>query len=379
MSYFADNGSIRALTKLFENVHVPVLFTHVEAPSETSTDLKTVEPVNDVENAEDLNHNVDLDVEKAATDVIDSVSQDKTLDVTIPNETNVYKHLKEYPIVNSWLKIFHWVPLPRVVRPALMRIAYSDSLSPYTITVDNFLVSGLNSLDSSVPGIRTLRLRDIRNVILDTPIKNIAATTNYTIYQFSDLSQRVLITPSRNGIHQIRSLRGEYLPMAGSEPLIRSQLNPLIKQVNERLASNINKLLTSNENEANEEISINYVHLDTDSNEITQTIQLISTAATRLRPILLERLKQLSSLPENSAKYVSAVYQDSKTNRGDGQMVVILASLETIRKLSTEGWNFVSSSGFMDFVSSNPTLDEKLSIVEETNEAVVLDPIPTSN
>lgn len=385
MSYFAENGSIRGLTKIFDKIHVPVLFTHVQQDPETkeNADLEAVEfveflepaePVESMDNVEGtvLSNNKEVandNIEKSVTLAL-SIFENEKNETTVPDETNVYKHLKEYPIVNSWVQIFHWIPLPRVLRPALMKIAYSNSLAPYTITVDNFLVSNLNSLDSTIPGLRTLRMRDIRNVILDRPTKSIIATTGQSINQINDVTEKYLVTPSRNGIHQMRVLRGGYLPMIGSEPLIRSQINPIIKQVNERLAKDISRYISSRDLnlEIDKEVPINYVHLDTNDNEISHTVHLINTAVLRLRPVLFERLEQLNKLPKNSARYVSAIYEDSKANRGDGRMVVILASLETIRKLSIEGWTSVTSSEFTNFITSNPAFDEKLSIVEEAGK-----------
>ncbi|GAV28604.1 hypothetical protein PMKS-002076 [Pichia membranifaciens] len=167
----------------------------------------------------------------------------------VPEETKVYKHLKTYPIVNSWIKIFHWFPLP----------------------------------------------------------------------------------------------------------------------MNQRLIEDINTFFPAPSD--NEEIPINYVTFDNQSNELSYTLRLINLALLRSRPVLQERFQQLTEAPSEARKYVAAVYQESQEHRGEGRIVIIIATLETIRKIVTDGYEAFSANRFFQFLLSEPTAEEKISIAEETQEA----------
>lgn len=378
MSYFAESGSVRAIAKMFENIPTPMLFTNIDSKPQKIDEI--VEVDENVEEADLTKHKEDvLPVEELYTEDKENVDlkdkeeellEEKGLTVTeetkVPKETEVYKHLKTYPIVHSWIKIFHWFPLPRVIRPSLMGIAYSSRLNSYTTSVDAYLDSQLNALDQAAPFVKTLRMRDIRNVILDDPIRYVAFRTANSLRNISDLTQRAVIKPSREGIHQLRDLRGEHLPFTGNQPLLRSQLNPIFRQVNQRLIEDINTYFPASSN--SEEIPINYVTFDNQSNELSYTLRLINLAVLRARPVLQERFQQLTETPSEARKYVAAVYQESQEHRGEGRIVIIIATLETIRKILTDGYEAFSANRFFQFLLSEPTAEEKVSIAEETQE-----------
>lgn len=378
MSYFAESSSVRAIAKMFENIPTSMLFTNIDSKPQSIGEVveinKNVERSDDsedkdgdhpaAESSTEDKENVDLQIKNKMSLEEEGTTAKK--EEKIPNETEVYKHLKTYPIVNSWVKIFHWVPLPRIIRPSLMGIAYSSRFNSYTTSVDTYLDSQLDALDKAMPFVKTLRMRDIRNVILDDPIMYFVTRASDSLRSASDLTQRVLIQPSRNGIHQLRDMRGEHLPFTDNQPILRSQLNPIFKQVNSRLIEDINRFFPSPTNE--EEIPINYVTFDNHSNELSYTLKLVNLAALRSRPILRERFQHLTEIPADARKYVAAVYNESQEHRGDGRIVIIIATLETIRKIVTDGYEAFSANRFFQFLQSEPTAGEKISIAEETKE-----------
>lgn len=392
MSSFAQSGSVRAISKMFENISATMTFTTIDHsvdskaekivdPTENDT-LETIEevPASPLTNTENqiLNGSktVELDeqVESNSGSKIvgpEEVSNNKSeeLKSKVPDETKVYKHIKEYPIVNSWIKIFHWIPAPRILRPTLMRVAYSSTLGPYTDGIDTFFDNRLGQLDEAVPFIKELRMRDIRNIILDDPIKAASARTTKAFMDANDLTQKMIVEPSRDGIHRLRDLRGEYITVGDNQPIIRSQINPLIKQVNTRMVDSINQFFPAREDEGN--LTLNYVSMDGDSNELSYTFQLINIGVLRSRPVLQERFEQLLTTPNTTAKHVAAIYQESKTNRGEGRIVVIIATVETIRKLVEEGYTLISASTFFEFLGTSPSDKEKLSIAEEKTDKIL--------
>ena len=378
MSYFAENGSIRAIAKMFENIPTPMLFTNIDSKPQKIDEIVEVGDNagenNASEHKEDgpatkelsTENKENVDLKSKEEELLEKKEPTVVEEKKVPEETKVYKHLKTYPIVNSWIKIFHWFPLPRVIRPSLMGIAYSSRLNSYTTSVDTYLDSRLNALDQVAPLVKTLRMRDIRNVILDDPIMYITTRTTNSLRDISDLTQRAVIKPTREGLHQLRDLRGEHIPSMGNQPLLRSQLNPIFRQVNQRLIEDINTFFPAPSD--NEEIPINYVTFDNQSNELSYTLRLINLALLRSRPVLQERFQQLTEAPSEARKYVAAVYQESQEHRGEGRIVIIIATLETIRKIVTDGYEVFSANRFFQFLLSEPTAEEKISIAEETQQ-----------
>lgn len=380
-----ESSSIRAIAKMFENISVPMLFTNVHSKlkeensnveinenfNSKSTTLgnesNTSKSVNSVVSNEKMRlSDNNQDDEENMKPVIDDNVESQT-----KRETNVYKHLKTYPIVNSWIKIFNWFPLPKVLRPRLLDIAYSNNLNNYTTSIDNYLDSQLNSLDQFAPFVKTLRMRDIRNTILDDPIKNFTKQTTKSINNVITLTQTFVIQPSRNSVQDLRDLRGQYISFMGNQPIIRSQLDQNFEYFNKRLIKNINTYLpsTTKDNDDhdmnNVEIPINFVSLDNERKEIIYTGHLINLAILRSRPILEDRFKKLFDLPTETRKYVAVVYNESKENRGDSKIVIVIATLETIRKIVTESFEFISIEKFHEFLSTQPTVEENLSLAEE--------------
>lgn len=385
MQHIAEgSGSLGAIAKIFENISVPMLFTNVHSKLEEenkdverkndsnpnssildneSQNLKHVNPVANEEKKEPIDNNMD-------DEVITKSVTDETVENQKRKETQVYKHLKTYPIVSSWIKIFHWFPLPRIIRPRLLNIAYSNGLNDYTTSIDNYLDSQLNSLDQLAPFVKTLRMRDIRNTILDDPIRNFSNQTTKSINDVISLTQTFVIEPSRNGIHDLRELRGQYISFIGNQPIIRSQLDPYIEQLNKRLIKNINTYLPSTTDDPDSEkinvgVPINFVTIDNEKNEIIYTGQLINLAILRSRPMLEDRFQKLLEMPSETRNYVAAIYNESKENRGDSQIVIVIATLETIRKLVTESFEFISIARFHEFLNTQPSSEENLSLAEE--------------
>lgn len=377
MSYIAESRSVQFFAKMFENITNPVVLTNVapipnqvnelvdpvtgKVVEEKKLELKSKEynktkDVELLENQENMPASANTqEIQEFLSDTIDSER-----DHRIPDQTNVYKHLQQYPIVNSWIKIFHWFPTPHILRPLLMRMAYSNFLSSYTKSIDDFFDSTLDNLDVRLPQVKTLKLRDIRNVILDDPIHYIIAMASNSLSGISGVTQQVIIIPSRDTIHQLRDLRGRYIGYGGNKPLIRSYVNPILENINYQI---LNEVTNSNK----EVIPINFVTINSNSNEFSYTFKLLNNAILESRPILHERFNTLQNTPTNTGKYIAAVFEESKEARGDGQIVIIIATLETIRIIANDGYSLVTASRFFQFLYSDPIETEKIAIAEEAN------------
>lgn len=296
--------------------------------------------------------------------------KEEVIDKTVVDGSILYDHLKTYPIINTWIKVLHWTPLPRVVRPVYVEIENSNTLSPYSASINAYIDAKFNSVDATIPySIQDLAERDTENVISDGLTKKIAYKINNTLSDVGALTNKTIIDPSRNRVQRIRDLRGEYITFMGNQPIIRSQFNLLVKKVNERLTEDINKYLLSPEQEIDgerKEIQLNYVTLDEESKDLAHTVQLINLVILNSRPILQERLYELSKKPSHINSYVSSLYQESKQDRGEGRVIIIIASLETIRKLTEDGHKVLSATKFFEFLQSEPCEKEKISIAEET-------------
>lgn len=279
-----------------------------------------------------------------------------------PKETLTYIHMQSYPIAASWIKILHWLPAPHFARDMMFGIAYSSYLRGYTLAIDSSIDKGLDQLDKRAPFVKTLRMRDIRNVLIDNPIHSIVSTTQQALHDTTDLAKTHVIKPSRTALYTIRDIRDGYIDFQ-SQPIIRSQMNSVLKQVNVRLIERVNTYLPPDETK--NELPISYVTFDPKSNELSYTVRIINLAIIRFRPVLRERLRLFGDLPANSRRHIGAIYQSSKENRGDGRIIVLIASLETIRILMDEGYELLTDNSFVNFLKSEPKSNEHVTIAEE--------------
>lgn len=141
-----------------------------------------------------------------------------------PKQTQTYIHLQTYPIVASWVKIFHWFPQPHFARDTMMILAYSRYLKTYTLSIDQNIDKKLCELDKRAPFVKTLRMRDIRNVIFDNPIRSIVNNTQQVILDTTYLTRKLVIRPARNALYSARDLRDGFIDFR-SQPILRSQFN----------------------------------------------------------------------------------------------------------------------------------------------------------
>lgn len=328
--------SVRVITSVFESV----FSTQREAPIQLLED-KTVfaEPVEGDE-VPALN-----DEEVIPEELIDN---DNEKSFERPMETKTYIHMKTYPIVASWVKIFHWFPQPHFARDTMMMIAYSKYLREYTMSVDNRINKGLDQLDKRAPFVKTLRMRDIRNIILDNPIRSIVNNSQQVMLESTDLTKKHLVQPSRRALYYIRDLRDGYVDFE-SQPILRSQLNSVFKGVNLRLIKRTNTYLPRDEQK--NELPINYVTFDPKSNE--RTIRIINC-----------------ELLSTSRRHIGAVYQASKENRGEGHIVVVIATLDAMRVLVNQGFELLTDHSFVRFLESEPQENEQVPIAKEEEEQI---------
>lgn len=235
----------------------------------------------------------------------------------IPPETKTYAHLKTYPIAASWIRIAHWFPSPRVIRPILYKQAYTGSMRNYTVTVDDFIDSQiLGTLDKRVPTVKTLRMRDIRDFLTDPFVR---------AYRLAD---RVLIHPARSTIQDARiNVRNGISDISSAgEPGFMSRIDPYLKPVNEEMVNLINQRYPDNPVEGS---STDY------PNEFRYTIELVNDGVSRSRNSAESQLQLLRSIPSSASKKVAEIYHENLSKRGesDSRTVMMIASLDTIRTL----------------------------------------------
>jgi hypothetical protein len=367
---------------MFKNISVPILSTSWQSSDPEGINGESVNsPVDKIKtNSKDVkdeingsevvsscnplcgNNDEGIDNDKEASHKVNLIQlNDKN--------TKIYKHLKKYPIVNSWIKIFHWTPLPEIIHPALIRVLFSNTLNPYTTAIDSYLDAHLTSLDEFFPIVNTLRMRDIRNVILDDPIKNAISKSSNTLLNVIDLTEKMIIEPTRTCVQQVRNLRNEYIPFMGNQPIIRSQIHRIFRKLNYIMFKNINmsflyynKNKTHIENSVGTQISINYITLADNSGETSQNQPLSDLDVLKLKPFLKRIYEELRINPSRFTKYIGSVYQESKEHRGDGRTIILIASLETIRKLTSNGAELISEKIAFKLIGAEPLVDGKLSI-----------------
>lgn len=264
--------------------------------------------------------NNDTNISTAISYAVDEKGND------VPNKTNFYKHLKTYPFVDSWIKIVHCLPKPNIFRPMLMKIAYSDPFKSYALIIDEFLDKKLLILDTIIPQAQTLRIRDIRNAILDEPIRESFSETNRYINNLIEAGDRRILKFSRRTVYNFRRMRSEHLNTSG-RPLIRSHLDSFLKPLNIRMMNYINEHYVA------KELPVSYVTIGPQSNELSSTVRIINLGLFHAKPTLRQKLSELRNAPSEMMNYVAAIYQRSKQNRGEGRVVVVIASLDTIRAL----------------------------------------------
>lgn len=301
--------------------------------------------------------NKDTNIDKVISSFLDESGNG------VSNETVCYKHLKTYPIVDSWIKVFHWLPSPNVFRPMLMKMAYSDLLKNYTVTIDEFLDKKLNVLDTIVPEVQTLRIRDIRNAILDEPVRYaISETSKYTNH-IIEIGDCHILKPSKKKVYNIRRMHSKYLNTSG-KPLIRSHLDSFLKPLNLRMVNYINDYVA----EKDTQLPVSYVTIGPQSNELSYTVRIFKSGLLHARPILRQRLGELRKTPSEMFNYAAAVYQRSKKNRGEGKIVVVIASIDTIRASVRYGYKLLSKTFFFQIIQSNPNKEKDIAVAEEVHE-----------
>ncbi|GME94313.1 unnamed protein product [Ambrosiozyma monospora] len=266
----------------------------------------------------------------------------------IPEATKTYTHIKEYPIANSWIRIAGYVPAPHVVRSRLYQTAYSPPMRDYTMSVDNVIDQYLNQVDETVPAVRTLRMRDIRDT-LTNPFTTLASRMNESANSFVGLFNRQVSDPARSFVQDVRK---SYAPLHDTHgrPLVRSQVDPLLKPINTRVESLINRRY----NGIGDPISSPY------TNELAHSRKIISNGMSRGTRSLSIRVSNFNGARSNIAtEHIGQLYEANKEKRGDqGRFVVMIASMDTARDILNEmnnrsGVNPLSGDGTVDSSLNN--------------------------
>ncbi|ODV84235.1 hypothetical protein CANARDRAFT_29388 [[Candida] arabinofermentans NRRL YB-2248] len=250
----------------------------------------------------------------------------------LPKTTKTYAHLQQYPIAASWMKIGHAVPMPHFFRTFLFRLAYSRFVRNFTEAADSFADQRLTNLETRVPQVKTLRMRDIRNRMTD-PISKSALYVDDRMHNLSVSVHERVVDPVRNRVSTARRARTALSAESGVN-FVSRQIDPLIKPINERLYETIEKRY---EGEG--------TPLPTDANfpsELSRTVSILNNGYARGRPVLERRVNNMRELPSKASKRMSEVYQENRAKRGDGRMVVMIASLDTVRDLTNEGYTVIN-------------------------------------
>lgn len=286
-------------------------------------------------------------------------------------EIKTCRRLQTYPIVVSWVRINHWIPAFHIVRPRLLRMAYSDLLLPVTIATDTFLNQLLIQLEEMVPSIKTLRMRDIRNKITDNPIKKLLQETSTILAKASIVSGKVSILSSGNGIGKLRRFRRKNIAFTKrslqSQP--PSQLQLKKSENYSRLPLDIDEALIVKDTR----LSSRSVQSGEATNKVSHSSQRLDTAISEPRPVLDGMLSQISKTHSTAVKYMTSTYYISKKNRGHGKVVVVIATLETIRRLMSDGRKLATSSTITGFLCKEPIPREHGSNKEETRRQLKFD------
>ncbi|KAH3665621.1 hypothetical protein OGAPHI_003809 [Ogataea philodendri] len=241
----------------------------------------------------------------------------------IPETTKTYARIKTYPIAASWIRIGGHFPASHVVRPQMYTMAYSPAFRDYTEAIDSYFDNWLEDIEKTVPEIKTLRMRDIRDS-LTQPVVDASLFVDRNMHSLSVALRQRVIEPARRSASDLRKA---YAPLYDTHgrALIRSQLDPLFRPINKRLAS--------------------YVHHsgdNTHSSEMSHTLGLLSEFAEQTRPRVAETIARSGQLPNQVSSHLNQVYQTNKAKRGEGRLIVMIASMDTVRDLVNEGYTVVN-------------------------------------
>lgn len=275
----------------------------------------------------------------------------------ISNELKLYAHLKTYPIANSWIRIAHWISMPRVIRPYLYQLAFSDPVKGYTIMMDDFVDERLlGTLDSVVPQVKTLRMRDIRD-FLTGPFSRVYESTRGTLGNSHSTADKLALERARLRFYQTSINMRNQLSSISSRTrfAILSRVNPLVKPLNTDLIKYINQMDPKH--------PIQSEKLEDQDNQFLNTLKLMDEGLVRTRSIAATHLEQLRVVPANASKRVSEVYHESQEKRGDNnnsRVIMLIASLDTIRALANDGYKFLRPNNTQTTNSANMIEDNNV-------------------
>lgn len=382
MPYFAQKGYVKKLAKIFENSSGRATFTDGSVKPEdssptTNSPKRPHPPPTELSDGVTGNQNhfacgeaINVEEDSCSTTHNNEESKSK------PKKTKVYQHLKTYPVFCSSIKVVGWFPSARIAQYALNKVAYSKFFEPYTVAVDVYFDSRLTELDKAAPGIKRVQMRDIRIFVLDTPVTKITKTAAGYVIAVNKLTHNMIINPSKKRVHRLHDIRAQHIPGVDNQPIIRTYLMVKIKQINCRLSKDADHpVLFCEEYVPSEDplytehaglddvragtaVSTTSVGSDDISKELVRTFELLKLAMLGSRPGEVKtRLQNPKSKPNQTIRYVAAAFQQSKENRGGGKIVVVVASLDTIRSLASTGYQKITAHWVLKFFpnSTPPT------------------------
>ncbi|KAG7819477.1 hypothetical protein KL928_002151 [Ogataea angusta] len=257
-----------------------------------------------------------------------------------PQTTKTYARVQTYPIAASWIRIGGHFPLPHVLRPRLYALAYSPAFKDYTEVLDSYFDHWLEDVEHTVPEIKTLRMRDIRDS-LTRPVVDASLLVDRNMHALSVAMNQRVLEPARKTAGDIRKA---YAPLYDTQgrALLRSQLDPVFRPLNERLARLVGD------------------DADTDySSELSHSLRLLNGVAEQTRPRIATSVARSRQLPSQVTSHLSEVYQANKSKRGEGRLIVMIASMDTVRDLLNEGYNVVSPGQGQEQEQKQPEQPER--------------------
>ncbi|KAG7720484.1 hypothetical protein KL949_001742 [Ogataea haglerorum] len=205
----------------------------------------------------------------------------------------------------------------------LYALAYSPAFKDYTEVLDSYMDHWLEDVEHIVPEVKTLRMRDIRDS-LTRPVVDASLFVDRNMHALSVAMNQRVLEPARKTASDFRKA---YAPLYDTQgrALLRSQLDPVFRPLNERLARLVG-----------DDAGTEY------SSELTHSLRLLYGVAEQTRPRIANSVVRSRQLPRQVASHLNEVYEANKSKRGEGRLIVMIASMDTVRDLLNEGYNVVS-------------------------------------
>lgn len=335
---------------MFRNIPINRPVNNLKPGSDALKNINKFSTTQLVGNTNELEGNDEIKAESPVVVVSRSEQEITSPEIMLNNinlhELKVYKHIQTYSAATLFLKIVRHLPTHCVVKETLVKIVNFKPLDYYIKIADENFDLLLSRLDGLILKIKESKIKNVKIIFLDNSIFSTTSRARVMMKEALGSLQRISTDFLKNSAYHLTSIPGRFILFMGDQPIIRSRLNPIFKKVNLRIIHYLNLYLPPGSQSYADNTDSN-CSVKFQSNELVNTFRLVDLAISRLRPILYDRLEQIVQSPNQMNKYFSSVYREARRHRGDGKIIVLIATLETIRTVANDGYELLEASWFL--------------------------------